>query len=157
MARSFDAAASKLARIARAEDMDRARRTYGHVQGPMRARMRDVIEGILRRNPSMEARREFYMSTPVVPDERAFDRFLTRSTEYLDKRYRESVFPRGTISMSAYNNVIDALMKMRKRLYNESVNLQYYDLDKSDRFDELADLVEWASDDLSKKTLLRET
>ena len=47
-------------------------------------------------------------------------------------------------------------MKMRKRLYNESDNLQYYDLDKTDRFDELSELVEWASDDLSKKTLLRD-
>lgn len=152
----FDAAAARLAKIARAEDMARVRRTYGHVQGPMRQRMREIIERILLRNPSMEDMREFYLSVPVSPDEKAFDRFLSRSVEYLDVRYRASVLPRKAISMSAYNNVVDALMKMRKRLYNESDNLQYYDLDKSDRFDELSELIDWASDDLSKKTLLRE-
>ncbi len=152
----FDAAAARLAKIARAEDMPRARRTYGHVQGQMRMRMREVIEGILLRNPSMEAQREFHLSVPMAPDERSFDRFLSRSTEYLDVRYRGSVSQRSTISMATYNNVVDALMKMKKRLYNESDNLQYYDLDKSDRFDELSDLIAWASEDLSKKTLLRE-
>ena len=152
----FDAAAAKLAKIARAEDMARVRRTYGQVQGPMRMRMKEVIERIILRNPSMEDMRVFYLSVPVSPDEKAFDRFLTRSTEYLDVRYRSSVYPKSTVYMSAYNNVIDALMKMRKRLYNESDNLQYYDLDKTDRFDELSELVEWASDDLSKKTLLRD-
>jgi len=151
----FDAAASKLAKIARPEDMARVRRTYGQVQGSMRVKMKSVIEGILVRNPSMEAEREFHLSVPVSPDENAFDRFLTRSTEYLDVRYRSSVFPNSTISMKTYNNILEALMKMRKRLYNESDNLQYYDLDKADRFDDLSDLIAWASDDLSKKTLLK--
>ena len=152
----FDAAAARLAKIARAEDMGRVRRTYGQVQGPMRSKVRDVIERLILRNPSMEGTREFYLSVPVPPDEKAFDRFLTKSTEYLDVRYRASVFPKSTVSMSVYNNVLDALMKMRKRLYNESENLRYYDLDKADRFDELSDLVAWASEDLSKKTLLRD-
>ncbi len=152
----FDAAAAKLAKIARAEDMARVRRTYGHVQGQMRLKMKAVIEGILLRNPSMNDLKEFYFSVPVSPDEKAFDRFLTKSVEYLDVRYRSNVFPRGSVSMSAYNNIVDALMRMRKRLYNETDNLQFYDLDKADRYDELADLVKWASDDLSKKTLLRD-
>ncbi len=152
----FFNSASKLAKIARAEDMARVRRTYGQVQGRMRLAMKEVIEAIIRRNPSMSQDGWLYLSVPVVPDEKSFDRFLTRSKEYIDVRYRKSVFPRGNIRVSTYNNVRDALITIRKRLYNEEENLRYYDIDKSDRFEELSDLAEWASQDLSGKTVLKD-
>ncbi len=152
----FFNSASKLAKIARAEDMPRVRRTYGHVQGKMRLAMREVIKAIIRRNPSMEGEKWLYLSVPVAPDENSFDRFLAKSKEYIDVRYRSSVFPRKNIRVSTYNNVRDALMTIRKRLYNEEENLRYYDIDKSDRFEELSELAEWASIDLLGKTVLKD-
>ena len=152
----FMNAASKLSRIARAEDVQRARRTYGGVSGEMRKAMRAVIEGIIRRNPSMEPERDLLLSIPVVPDEDAFDRFLSRATEYIDVRYRENVSSKGGVSAKVYANVADALRTIRRRLYNEADNLVYYDLDKSDRFEELSGLLSWASSDLEKKNVFKD-
>ena len=152
----FMNAASKLSKIARAEDVQRARRTYGGVTGEMRTAMKAVIEGIIRRNPSLEPERELLLSLPVTPDEDAFDRFLSNATDYIDVRYRRNVFPKTGVSAKVRSNVADALMKIRKRLYNEADNLAYYDLDKSDRFEELSELLAWASADLGTKSVFKD-
>ncbi len=152
----FMNAASRLSKIARAEDVQRARRTYGGVTGEMRSAMKAVIEGIIRRNPSLEAERGLLLSIPVIPDEDAFDRFLTNATDYIDVRYRRNVFPKRGISAKVRSNVADALAKIRRRLYNEADNLAYYDLDKSDRFEELSGLLAWASADLEDKSVFKD-
>ena len=40
--------------------------------------------------------------------------------------------------------------------FNEADNLVYYDLDKSDRFEELSGLLSWASSDLERKNVFKD-
>ncbi len=150
----FFRAARRMAAIAREEDLPRVRRIYGQVGGSMRDEVRVIIERIIARNPDLVPTRDLILSTPVYPDEEDFDRFLESSIEYLDVRYRGNVLPKAEIKFSTYNNVARALGRMRTRLYNEADNLQYYDVEKSDRFDRLSKLMKWASEDLSKKKVL---
>jgi transposase len=44
-------------------------------------------------------------------------------------------------------------MKMRTRMFNEFDNLRHYGKDRRKMYDELIRLIEWASEDLSAKTL----
>ena len=149
-------AAKALAKIARAQDVDRVRAIYGQTEGEMREAAGSVLEGILERNPPLRRKRQLIMSQPVYPDEAAFDRFLDRSVEYIDVRYRENVHPAEKIKLSTYNNVASALEKMRIRLYNEADNLEYYGADMGDRHLELTELLAWATRDLAGKEVLME-
>ena len=150
----FFRAARRMAAIARAEDLPHVRRIYGQVGGSMRDEVRVVIERIIARNPELVPKKDLILSTPVYPNEAEFERFLDSSIEYLDVRYRANVFPHKDIKFSTYNNVARALSKMRTRLYNEADNLQFYGVDKEDRFGELSKLLKWASEDLSRKNVL---
>ena len=152
--REFSKAASRMASVARVEDLDRIRRIYGQVTGEMASQIAVIIDSVINRNPSLEPKRDYLMSPPVYPDEEAFDSFLDSAFEYLDVRYRGKVMPRETVSVATFNNVARALAKMRIRLYNEADNLQYYGVDKSDRHAELAALVRVVNSDLSKKRVV---
>lgn len=152
--KEFSKAASRMAAVARVEDLDRIRRVYGQVTGEMASQMAVVVDSVIARNPSLQSKREYLMSPPVYPDEEAFDSFLDSAFEYLDVRYREKVMPREAVSVATFNNVARALGKMRIRLYNEADNLGYYGIDKSDRHAELMDLVKTVNTDLSKKKVI---
>jgi len=147
----YHAAAVALAKMARGEDVDAVREVYGLVDGPMREDARAILEGILERNPDLRRQRALIMSLPVYPDEAAFDRFLDRSMEYLDVRYREKVHPFESVSLTTYNNVAAAMNKIRVRLYNEADNLQFYGPDMADRHLELSKVLSWAAGDLAGK------
>lgn len=147
----FMRAANRMASVAREEDVSHLRRIYGQVGGEMRSAVKVVLDRVISRNPSLESKRDLIMSVPVYPDENAFEAFLDKAIEYLDVRYREKVMPAETVSLGTYNNVARALGKMRTRLYNESDNLQFYGPDKTDRADELMNLIVWANKDLSGK------
>ena len=153
---SFTIAARKLSAIARKEDLQRIRKTYGHVYGPMRKEMEKVLESVILRNPELERNRDLYFSLPITPDEKAFGRFAENAENYLDVRYRNSILPKRIISESVAANVSSALKKIEIRLYNEADNLQYYGEDKAGTFDRLLELLAWASSDLSGKTLSRD-
>lgn len=150
----FHRAAVKLASIAREDDISHIRKIYGQVNGDMRTDMKIVLERIISRNPSLVAKRDLLLSVPVYPDEDSFEKFLDTSIEYLDVRYRKNVLPVEKVTLGTFNNVARALRKMRTRLYNESDNLQYYGVDKTDRYYELADLIKWANSDLSGKEVI---
>ena len=150
----FIKAASRLGSVAREEDVPHMRRIYGQVGGEMRSAMRVALDRTVSRFPDLQPRRDLILSVPVYPDESAFERFLDSSVEYLDVRYRANVLPRGSVSLTTYNNVARALGKMRTRLYNEADNLQYYGPDKTDRARELTSLIAWANDDLAKKEVV---
>lgn len=152
--REFAKAASRMASVARVEDLDRIRRVYGQVSGEMASQMAVVVDSVISRNPSLQSKREYLMSPPVYPDEEAFDSFLDSAFEYLDVRYREKVMPRESVSLATFNNVARALAKMRIRLYNEADNLRYYGIDKSDRHAELVELVMVVNNDLSGKKVI---
>jgi ribosomal protein S27AE len=149
--KEFSAAAVRMRAVARAEDVPRLRRIYGQVEDGMRSEIREVLDAVVKRNPEMAPKRDLILSVPVYPDEAAFDRFLTKSTDYLDVRYRRSVLPLSVMGRETYNNVARAMRSMRIRLYNEYDNLQLYDMDKKDRSEELAAMIAWASADLAKK------
>lgn len=151
----FSSAARRMASIARAEDVPHLRRIYGQVGGTMRDETREVLERVIARNPELVPKRDLILSLPVYPDEAAYERFLDASIEYLDVRYRERVAPRPSVPEAAYNDVVRALRKMRTRLYNEADNLSVYGVDKEDRTEELSSLVAWASEDLSRKEVVR--
>ncbi len=150
----FTKAARRLAGIARTSDLQHVRRIYGQVDGRNREDARVVMEGIIARDPSLEATRDLILSVPVYPDETDFERFLDVSIEYLDVRYRKNILPRTDIKSTTYNNVVQAIKRMRVRMYNEADNLQYYGPDKDDRFHELSTLMRWASNDLSGKKVI---
>ncbi|MBR2394555.1 MAG: hypothetical protein IKA98_03540 [Candidatus Methanomethylophilaceae archaeon] len=150
----FSRAATRMASVARKEDVPRLRRIYGQVRDDMRSEVGVILDRVVSRNPDLRSKRDLIMSVPVYPDEDAFDRFLDTSIEYLDVRYRNNVLPVERISRGTFNNVAHALNKMRTRLYNEADNLVYYGVDKDDRFKELTDLIRWASADLSRKEVV---
>lgn len=152
--KEFAKAASRMASIAREEDLDRIRRVYGQVTGEMASQMAVVIDAVINRNPHLQSKRDYLMSPPVYPDEESFDAFLDSAFEYLDVRYRTKVMPRETVPVATFNNVARALAKMRIRLYNEADNLQYYGVDKSDRHAELAALIKVVNSDLAKKKVV---
>lgn len=150
----FVLAARKLAKIARLSDMEHARSIYGQVDGEQRQSMKLVLEAIISRAPELESKKDLILSIPVYPNEDDFESFLDKSVDYLDRRYRENLLPKDSVTLKTYNNVIIAMKTMRTRLYNESDNLKFYGPDKTDRFYELENLIKWAGDDLSKKSVI---
>lgn len=152
----FSKAAGMLGSIGRIEDIETIRRSYGMVKGSMRNELFDTLSRIIDRHPEMEQKRNLILSLPVRPDEDAFDRFLSKSIEYLDVRYRGNIFPEKNISATSHNNVASALNKMNIRLYNEADNLNLYCAGETERADLLADLIAWATKDLAGK-IVRES
>lgn len=147
----FLRAATRMASVAREEDVPHLRRIYGQVGGEMRSAVRVILDRVIARNPGLQSRRDLILSVPVYPNESEFERFLDSAVEYIDVRYRKNVHPLESVKVGTYNNVARALGKMRTRLYNEADNLQFYGPDKTDRSRELTSLIRWANDDLSKK------
>ncbi|MBR2254636.1 MAG: HEAT repeat domain-containing protein [Candidatus Methanomethylophilaceae archaeon] len=154
--KEFTFACKRLSTIARKGDVDAIRKIYGQVDGVQRQNVREVLEAVIDRNPDLKPKRDLLLSVPVYPDEDSFERFLDRSVEYIDVRYRNSMFPKDTVSATAYNNVAKALRTMRHRLYNEADNLEFYGPDKTDRYMELNELMKWAGADLKKKAVVGE-
>ncbi len=151
----FSKAASLIGSFGRKEDIDELRRIYGQVRGDMRKELFTALERIIGRYPELGPKRDLLLSLPVSPNEDAYDRFVTVSEEYVDKRYRENVSSQKKIDAKTANNVSAALAKMRTRIYNESDNLQYYGAEESDRTYKLTELIRWASEDLALKTVVQ--
>lgn len=149
----FSKAAVEMGDIGRMEDIDLIRRSYGLVKGSMRKELHDTLTRIIDRHPELEHRRDLILSLPVRPDEDDFGKFLDKSIEYLDKRYRENIHPEKIISAKVRNNISSALNTMNVRLYNEADNLKHYCAVETERADILSDLVTWATKDLSEKNI----
>ncbi|MDR2866844.1 MAG: hypothetical protein LBV13_05545 [Methanomassiliicoccaceae archaeon] len=149
----FRLAAAKTGSLGNSDDIPRIRKIYGQVTGDMRAQVRDAISAIIDRDPDMMRKKDLLLSVPVFPDERKFLSFLDNSINYLDIRYRDSIAPVKVISESTYNNVYGAIMKMRVRMFNEYDNLKHYEKRCTDGYNDLISLMEWASGDLSLKTV----
>lgn len=147
----FSKAASIMGSIGRMEDIDELRKIYGRVRGDMRKRIFDALSRIISRYPELESKKDLILSVPVHPDEDSYDRFITVSTDYLDKRYRENISDLRKISAKTRNNVVSAINKMRIRIYNESENFQHYGAEESERTEKLMELMTWASNDLLSK------
>ena len=153
----FRKAASRMASVARKEDIPHLRTIYGQVRGEMRSDIKVVLDRVISRNPDLVPKRDLILSVPVYPDEIAFEKFLDSARDYLDVRYRKNILPVDKVSMGTFNNVARALNKFRTRLYNESDNLRYYGPDKADRMDELMELIRWANKDIATKEVVGES
>lgn len=147
----FIRAATRMAAVAREEDVPHLRRIYGQVGGEMRSAVRVILDRVISRNPGLQPKRDLILSVPVYPNEGEFESFLDSATEYIDVRYRKNVHPLESVKVGTYNNVARALSKMRTRLYNEADNLCFYGPDKTDRARELTELIKWANSDLASK------
>ena len=123
----------------------------------MREQMRECIEGIIDRTPSLSKKKRMLLSVPVFPDEDRFMSFADNTSVYLDIRYRDNVSEMDMISSRTYNNVAKALKKIQIRLFNEEVNLKYYSDEAKAAYNEINDLFIWALDDIKTKKILMDT
>ncbi|MCL1984476.1 MAG: HEAT repeat domain-containing protein [Methanomassiliicoccaceae archaeon] len=149
----FKVAAMKMTAAGRSNDVPRLRRIYGQVTGEMRMRIRDTLTSIIERDEELKKKKDLLLSVPVFPDEKKFGSFLDKSITYLDIRYRDGVAGKRTVAANVYTNVRDALRNMRIRMFNEHDNLRYYGTPVREMYDELLSLMDWASGDLSSKTV----
>ena len=152
----FKRAANRMRTAATADDIPRLRKIYGQVSGSMQDDLRETLQHLILRYPELKPKEIFIISIPVFPDEKKFEAFLDKSIVYLDIRYRDNIEPRSEISVKAYNNVVSAIKSMQVRLYNEKDNLKWYSKDKKDLFNELEELIQWASEDLVTKKVIKE-
>jgi HEAT repeat protein len=151
--KDFERAAMRIGNHGSSEDVPRLRKTYGQVSGDMRAVVQRTLVTIIDRDPELAKKKELLLSVPVFPDENKFSTFLDNSITYLDIRYRDSVAGKDIISERTYSNVRGAIKTMRVRMFNEYDNLKHYGRSCTDMYDELIRLMEWASADLSEKTV----
>ena len=149
----FKHAAERLGGIGRSEDIDTLRRIYGQVTGEMRSDVKNAMVRIIDRDEELKRKKGLLLSVPVFPNEKEFDGFLNTGTEYIDVRYRTSVHPRRRISLGTYNNVVRGLRNIRVRLFNESFNLINYSETRTERYNNLVDLLAWAATDIGKKEI----
>jgi ribosomal protein L37AE/L43A len=149
----FKRAAMKMTIAGRSEDVPRLRKIYGQVIGEMRDEIKRTLTAIIDKDDALKKNKELLLSVPVFPDERKFVSFLDTSITYLDIRYRDSVSCKDKITQGTYVNVYNALKKIRTRVFNEFDNLSYYGKETKKMYDELMHLIEWASADLSEKTV----
>jgi len=147
----FKKAAMKLASVGRREDVKDIRRIYGQVDGEMREDIKKTLLAVIGRYDDLASKKELLLTVPVFPNEKNFISFLNSSEEYLDIRYRDKISPRKRISSDTYNNVVRGMKKMRIRMFNESDNLINYPEGLTKRYNDLVDLLAWASEDLLKK------
>lgn len=149
----FRNAAARMRSVGREQDIPELRKIYGQVDGEMREQMRDCLEGIIDRIPSLSKKKRMLLSVPVFPDEDRFMRFADDTIVYLDIRYRDNVSEKDTISSNTYNNIAKALKKIQIRLFNEEVNLRYYSDEARSAYDEVNDLFIWALHDIRTKKI----
>ncbi|MDR0778629.1 MAG: HEAT repeat domain-containing protein [Methanomassiliicoccaceae archaeon] len=149
----FERAAKRLAAVGRSEDVPRLRKTYGQVTGDMRDIIQRTLISIIDRDPELIKKKELILSVPVFPDEKRFSMFLDSSITYLDIRYRDSVAGKKKVTERTYSNVYSAIRTMRTRMFNEYDNLKHYGYSCKEMYNELIRLIEWASADLSEKTV----
>jgi hypothetical protein len=147
----FRKAAMRLAAVGRREDIKDIRRIYGQVDGEMREDIKKTLLAVIGRHDDLASKKELLLTVPVFPNEKNFISFLNSSEEYLDARYRAKISPRKKISSDTYNNVVRGIKKIRTRMFNESDNLKDYPEELTERYNDLVDLLAWASDDLLKK------
>ncbi len=147
----FRNAAARMRSVGREQDIPELRKIYGQVDGEMREQMRDCLEGIIDRIPSLSKKKRMLLSVPVFPDEDKFMKFADDTIVYLDIRYRDNVSEKDTISSNMYNNIAKALKKIQIRLFNEEVNLRYYSDEAISAYDEVNDLFVWALHDIKTK------
>ncbi len=150
----FRNAAMRMSRVATDEDIPRLRKIYGQVEGPMRDNIKECLTSIISRYPDLKRKERYILSIPVFPDEKAFDKFMDKSIVYLDIRYRDSIAPRASVSMKAYNNVVKAIRTMQVRIYNERDNLKWYEPSKANVMKELESLIHWVVEDLNDKEVI---
>ena len=153
----FRNAAARMRSVGREENIPELRKIYGQVDGEMREQMRECIEGIIDRTPSLSKKKRMLLSVPVFPDEDRFMSFADNTSVYLDIRYRDNVSEMDMISSRTYNNVAKALKKIQIRLFNEEVNLKYYSDEAKAAYNEINDLFIWALDDIKTKKILMDT
>ncbi|MGI5964873.1 MAG: HEAT repeat domain-containing protein [Candidatus Methanomethylophilaceae archaeon] len=149
----FFRAAETMKAFGRKEDIDELRGIMGYLKGDMRKALKEVLEHIVNRYPELGEKRYLILSDPVRPDIDSYNRFLNRSTEYIDARYRENVFPSEKISRRTETNVLAALKKMSIRIYNETDNLEFYGPSEADAARRLTELIAWAYGDLKTKEI----
>lgn len=152
----FFKAAEAMKAYGRAEDVDELRGIMGYLKDDMRTAVKNVLERIISRYPELKGKRDLILSAPLRPDVDSYNQFLNRSVEYLDVRYRNNVFPSGSISRSTETNILAALKKMKIRIYNETGNLEFYSPSEAERTKELTDLIVWAYGDLASKEVYEE-
>lgn len=150
----FRNAAAKMCSAGRPEDIGALREIHGGLQDERAALVREAIEAIVDRTPSLTGKKDLLLSLPVFPNEDAYSRFLDKATDYINLRYRENVSTRQRVSVGTYRNIVKALGEIRIRLYNEEPNLLHYHPADVDRHWELVELLEWAYRDLGQKELV---
>ena len=151
----FRKAAMRLASVGRREDIKDIRRIYGQVDGEMREDIKKTLVAVIEKYDDLVTKKELLLTVPVFPNEKNFVSFLNSSEEYLDIRYRDRIAPRRKVSMETYNNVVRGLKKIRVRLFNESDNLVNYPQEYRERYDDLVDMLDWASRDIMEKEVDR--
>ena len=151
--REFTAAASKLRTIAKDADIPEIREIYGQVNDDLKEPVAAVLNSIIARYPELEPKRYLIMSEPVYPNEESLVRFLDKSIVYMDIRYRDTYADSTSISAEMYNKIVSAFRKIQIRLYNEKANLRYYSKETKQMYSETEDLLLWAIEDLSAKTI----
>ena len=147
----FKKAAMRLASVGRREDIKDIRRIYGQVNGEMREDIKKALLAVIGRYDDLVSKKDLLLTVPVFPNEKNFINFLNSSEEYLDIRYRDKISIRKRISSDTYNNVVRGLKKIRIRMFNESDNLKDYPEELTKRYNDLVDILAWASEDLVKK------
>ena len=147
----FKKAAMKLASVGRRDDIKDIRRIYGQVDGEMREDMKKTLLTVIGRYDDLASKKELLLTVPVFPNEKNFISFLNSSEEYLNVRYRDKISIRKRVSSDTYNNVVRGMKKIRVRMFNESDNLADYGEELTERYNDLVDLLAWASEDLLKK------
>ena len=151
----FRTAMRTLGSIATEKDIPEIRRVYAQVDGDMHEQTREALSRIIDRDPDLEPKRMFVLSEPIYPDEDSYTRFLAKSIEYLDVRYRKNIEPRTEVKLTTYNNVVSAILTMQVRLYNETANLDCYSERVAEDTGILNGLIVWAAEDLRSKRIIR--
>ncbi len=148
---AFREAARALEPLADKEDLPTLRQVLGEVDEERRAMVRRVLAAVVDRNPELEDARDGVLSPPSPPDAAAYNAFLDKSFDYLDRRYRENIHPHPAISPVARANVEKALRAIASRHHAESWNIARYSDDLGYEHEALGELLAWARDDLDSK------
>lgn len=149
----FRNAAMRLRGMARDRDVSEIREIYGQVEDDLKEPVMLILTSILARYPDLESKRYLILSEPVYPDEERLKRFLDKSLVYMDIRYRDSYSGDPSIDLDMYNKIASAFRKIQIRLYNEKANLRYYSKETKSLYRETEDVLLWATEDLSSKTV----
>jgi len=147
----FREAAEKLVPLASIEHIDELRKIMGEVDEKRRELLRRILNAIVDRNPSLEELREGILSRPLQAEADSYNKFLDRSFEYINLRYRRTVHPRETVDDRTRDNILNSLKKMRTRQYRERTNLHLYPEELHFEHTTLSELIKWCSDDLDSK------